>query len=381
MVVKNIRNTTDFSVLGHWMGQNLTDTTEDKTLQQWNHDFFIIQIPVLIVLSVFLVTGILGNGSIIYVYFVRFRRYSKKRFFIPVLAITDLSACVVNSVDLLLEVFFWVAFPYDILCKMINYLAFVTTIISIAILLLIAIDRNEVVSKPLSMRNGIKWKKAFVGLIIILSMVAAIPVLFYFGAAVVKSDDGKLTGYRCRIVNGHKLEFVYAFHVLWLAIGVGILIALSVLYTLIYRHVKKPKLYSEPHRNGAVISGVNQQGQNGEIEVISRTVPEHHLGQSAACPNSMLRTGGKSPNVKLTIVFAVITFVFTICFIPKLVVMMLSAVKEDFWETVPDNQLVFYKLLHSVYILHSVADPAIYSLCDSKFQKELKSMCRCTKYT
>ena len=48
-----------------WVGENLTNITKE-TLQQWNHDFFIIQIPVLIVLSVFLVTGILGNGSVIY---------------------------------------------------------------------------------------------------------------------------------------------------------------------------------------------------------------------------------------------------------------------------------------------------------------------------
>ena len=58
---------------------------------------------------------------------------------------------------------------------------------------------------------------------------------------------------------------------------------------------------------------------------------------------------------------------------------MLSGVKVDYWETVTDEELVLYKLLHSVYIFHSVANPAIYSLCDSKFQKELKSMCRCTK--
>ena len=158
---------------------------------------------------------------------MRFRRYSKKQFFIPVLAITDLSACVVNSVVLFLEVFFWVAFPYDVLCKIINFLAFVTTMTSTAILLLIALDRYEAFSKPLRMRNGLKRKKAFVGLIIIMSMIAAIPVSSYFGAAMVISEDGKLTGYRCRILYDHMLDFVYAFHVLWLAVGVGILIALS----------------------------------------------------------------------------------------------------------------------------------------------------------
>ena len=104
------------------------------------------------------------------------------------------------------------------------------------------------------------------------------------------------------------LDFVYAFHVLWLAVGVGILIALSILYAMIYRHIKKPILYSEPHQNGTVVSGANQQGQNGEIGAICRTIPEHHPCQSAACPSSLLRTGGKSPNIKLTIVFAIITF-------------------------------------------------------------------------
>ena len=75
----------------------------------------------------------------------------------------------------------------------------------------------------------------FVILIIFAWMVASTPVLFYFGAAVVSSEDGKLSGYRCKIVADHGLELVYAFHFLWLSIGVDILIiTLSVLYALIY---------------------------------------------------------------------------------------------------------------------------------------------------
>ena len=376
------QNTTDISVLDNWTDETRNSTTKDKTLEQWNHEFFIIQIPVLTILSAFLVTGILGNGSVIYVYFVRFRRYSEKRFYIPVLAVTDLSACVVNSGVLLTEVFFWVSFPSEILCKTINYLAMLTTTVLVSILLLIAIDRYEAISKPLKIPNGVKRKRVFVILIIFTSMVASTPVLFYFGVAVISSEDGKLSGYRCKIVADHGLELVYAFHFLWLSIGVGILITLSVLYALIYRHVKKPKLYSEQHRNESASSGhhgADHNLPNGEIAVITVTVPTNHPDGPTACPKSLQRTCGKTSNTKLTILFAVITFVFAICFIPKLVVMILSAVKEDFWETIPNHQLVFYKLLHSVYIFHSVANPAIYSLCDTKFQKELKAICRCAK--
>ena len=179
-------------------------------------------------------------------------------------------------------------------------------------------------------------------------MVASTPVLFYFGAAVVSSEDGKLSGYRCKIVADHGLELVYAFHFLWLSIGVGLLITLSVLYALIYRHVKRPKLYSEQHRHGSASSGhigADQYLPNGEIAVIAKTVIANHPDGPEACSKLLRRSGGNTSNTKLTIIFAVITFVFAICLIPKLVVMILSAVKEDFWETVPNYQLVFYKLL------------------------------------
>ena len=109
--------------------------------------------------------------------------------------------------------------------------------------------------------------------------------------------------------------------------------------------MKRPKLYSEQHRDGSASSGhigADQYLPNGEIAVIAKTVITNHLDEPEVCSKLLRRSGGNTSNTKLTIIFAVITFVFATCFIPKLVEMILSAVKEDSWKTVPNYQLVFY---------------------------------------
>ena len=78
---------------------------------------------------------------------------------------------------------------------------------------------------------------------------------------------------------------------------------------------------------------------------------------------------------RITIMFMVITIVFTICYIPKLVWMVVESVNTDFWVQVSDEQFGGLFFLYSFVIVNNIVNPFIYSSMDKKFQMELKQMC------
>ncbi|XP_052058956.1 neuropeptides B/W receptor type 1-like [Mytilus californianus] len=65
------------------------------TVSDWNDYFAIILIPNSIFLVLYLSLGITGNSLVIAVYRLRMKQQSEDRYFIPVLAVCALSACIV----------------------------------------------------------------------------------------------------------------------------------------------------------------------------------------------------------------------------------------------------------------------------------------------
>ena len=68
--------------------------SEHDKIQKWNTDLADVLIPNNVVLSVFILLGIIGNSVVVYVYKMRFTGKLIDRYFIPVLATTDLLAAV-----------------------------------------------------------------------------------------------------------------------------------------------------------------------------------------------------------------------------------------------------------------------------------------------
>ena len=75
--------------------ENTTDESFD-TLEKWNKELAAKLIPDTIYLVIYLIIGCIGNSVVICVYARRNYLNNEDRFFIPILAIFDLVACIVN---------------------------------------------------------------------------------------------------------------------------------------------------------------------------------------------------------------------------------------------------------------------------------------------
>ena len=53
-------------------------------------------LPFIIILIVYMFLGVLENSTVLYIYLRKLKSYNNGRFFIPVLAVADMLACVVN---------------------------------------------------------------------------------------------------------------------------------------------------------------------------------------------------------------------------------------------------------------------------------------------
>ena len=79
------------------MDLDQSDITTTMTLEQWNSELVLKNLPVTIVYGVYMVLALVGNGTVLYIYLRRFRVYSSGRFFIPVLAVADMVSGVTNT--------------------------------------------------------------------------------------------------------------------------------------------------------------------------------------------------------------------------------------------------------------------------------------------
>ena len=67
-----------------------------RAIDEWNQELATKPIPDTVCLAVYFVIGVLGNSSVIIVYRTRKQLNNEDRFFIPILAIIDLIAGILN---------------------------------------------------------------------------------------------------------------------------------------------------------------------------------------------------------------------------------------------------------------------------------------------
>lgn len=83
----------------------------------WNAYLVRLFIPLDILLILFMITGVAGNGLVIYIYGFKMQNVKDGQYFIPYLAVADLFASVICSLFGLLTTLMPLTYEFDILCK------------------------------------------------------------------------------------------------------------------------------------------------------------------------------------------------------------------------------------------------------------------------
>ena len=137
-------------------GSNISNPENAKEL---NKNISNALIPINVILALYLLLGVAGNSVVLYVYKFHFTGKLKERYFTPVLAGTDLLACVVCGSFGLLDNSLYLNFNNTYLCKTMYFLVFLSTSMSVMLLLIIAVQRYRKIVTPLGRQMDTKQNR------------------------------------------------------------------------------------------------------------------------------------------------------------------------------------------------------------------------------
>ena len=388
------------------MENNSAHVIDDlKLIDQLNDELVEnLYLPFIYILGFYMFCGVFGNSTVLYIYLVKFRTYRENRFFIPPLAAIDSVACVINC-SILIS---WISSPIkhgtDIECKIKSYLCMASIMVSILILVIIAIDRYLKICRPLGKQIDLRWKRRSIGITIIAAMVLSLPFLVFNGAVKHTYPGTNVTAINCWDVDyGTPAAAMFSYG-LYLLIVLAELGVMSVLYFRICRRIFQQKNF-KPRQELSKISSTpdnlnnltnldmvedthsskDAQSINIAVRFTEKTVrfttrqDSHEPGQSVylnTLPKTLKKSVRKIPRSRLTIMFLMITIVFAISFIPRVVILVLESMGYDF-SGLSQGSAFFLELFRSVYIANNLTNPFFYSCMDKKFQLELRKLCCC----
>ena len=364
------------------------------TVDEWNRELVNKLLPDTICLAIYLVLGVVGNILVLLVYIKRSGLRNEDRFFIPILALFDLFTCVVNSSFSLSINVLPVKFYSDQACKIMWYFATLTTATSALTLVIIAINRYLKICRPFGRQVSLAWKKLSVAFIVFIAAILALPCFAFYGSAEVKKDDCNLTGRRCTSVTAGVPTIGIAYKISLFLIILTILVVLSIAYCLIGRvYMKQTKYYlrlNSPNRTSLSLPAnrdINAPADGSAIpedlrEMDSNSgenMTEAHDAKRCDVRDSREKrvsniekriTKNLDHSRRITVMFMVITLVFVISFIPKLILMVWESGKPKFWLTLSPSDLGIYRFMYTFYVVNNIANPFIYGFLDPLFRKE-----------
>ena len=360
--------------------------------EQWNDELARTLLPDTICLAVYFLIGLLGNSTVLYVYTRKI--YSEARFFIPVLAVLDLIGVIVNCSFSMSINILPVMFDSDIACKVMWFLAMLTTGVSAFTLLVIAVQRYRKICKPFKKQMTYQLKRVSIVVVIIIMLFLATPGLAFYGSSPVEKSGMNVTGYRCTSVTAGvpTVALVYK-AILFLTILIE-LIALVVLYTLIGRLLFRQTKFMGQKKHVAVTeaSGTSVTYESATVETdyedhkytpVDHGTTNKQITFTQEQPNKdKMKSEAqvpvrkrRIPGFRISLMFMVITAVYVVCFIPKLTLMVWESRKPDFWQTLTQSEIGIFRFLYTLFIINNIANPFIYGFLDKKFQTELKVIC------
>ena len=380
-------------------------------LDIWNRELQIILIPSDVLLVIFLIFGIVGNGLVLYVYHFRIHRDRSVRRFIFDLALVDFVASVTCSCSDLVMNLMPAKYYHTHLCKGTWVFNTFVTGLSVCLLMIISIQRYLKMCYPFGPFLTRRKQHILMLISLVFSVICAVPPGYIYGSVHFQNPNKNLTGYRCSILKDERaMRIAFTYGIFLLALEIIIVAALVIMYSRIgyalHRHFKRMSKYQS--YDGGLdqpqidqVSSVAHKEPKTKEEKAGKPLTEYHeiksvngngshdhertqaeLSESArnlviAHPQTQPEVENRDLMVRFTIMFVLITVVFVICYATKGTIMVIEALDPYFWENYDDMSRAWITFVYYLYIFSYVINPIIFAIFDGKFKSELKKMCCC----
>lgn len=331
---------------------------QDEQLDRWNTRLSEVLLPHTVIMYVYIVLGVVGNLTVIYVYTFRIREQaSDDRYFIPFLAVVDGLACLVSCVGNLIINSNPVRYSNAILCKGFYAGSYVTATSSGLLLTVIAIQRFQKLCRPLSSQMNLKTRRRSILIVLLSALVMSLPCFATFGIAKVSNEvTSNLTVHYCTeiTVNGSQV-IPRVYNTFLFLICVGNLIVLCTLYSLIgkklYMHMKSRK---------------RRQIEAEETLEYSTEAVTFHIEHLAVQTNRIQKVGNR-----FSVMFIIITVTYVVCFFTASGTLFWNSLDTKIWPTKSDWEMVVFRFTHTVFVINYLVNPIVYGFFDSLFRNQI----------
>ena len=203
----------------------------NATLEQLNDENASTYTHPIIYVSTVMAFGILGNGFVLIIYTSRIRKPSNYRLYVLTLAVLDIIACATGIPGLIYDMRHPYTFTSHVGCKLLRYGYHVTCCASSMTHLLVGIERNRKICKPLRSQISQSISKLIILFIFILAFVIAIPACLFYGIHTFSIADFNITATQCHVDDKyHNTSYPFGYDVILLILVITVVVGLCVCY-------------------------------------------------------------------------------------------------------------------------------------------------------
>ncbi|CAC5355776.1 unnamed protein product [Mytilus coruscus] len=226
------------------------------------------------------------------------------------------------------------------------------------------------------------------------SILAASPLPFFMEIVPFHSSRYGVTGVRCGTSpKGNTL----ARNIYFILVGVFAVATGSTFITLYSKIAYKIFVHFKisSNQNNKKVKEINEEANYREKNDASdykenqehSTVRDHQMNprekssKTRQIPMISKQTGSSKRRKKdrgityrMTIMFFVITLLFFICYIPKLILIIIFGIYKNFSENLSTSQRSAAMFVYEMFIINNIVNPFIYAFMDTKFRIEATTL-------
>ncbi|VDI69095.1 Hypothetical predicted protein [Mytilus galloprovincialis] len=283
-----------------------------------------------------------------------------------------------------------------------------TSISSGLMLVAIAVQRYIKVCRPFRSVMSIYSKRLAIILIIVVSMLLVVPSGFLYGVndEFIENDGINITVYRCTVDLDIDRRYDVGYSVFLLFFCFAGILAISILYFLIMKAIYKQESFWKKKRSNQNMRKSEKKSNQKENEETSQSYKisendqkqfenSNAIGEDSQSPNNCndlnntigLVINGEQGSrfikvfrrmirkYKISVMFLIVTVLFAVSYFPRIIIMIMESADIDFWKTLTTRQYSFCLFLYRAYLLNNILNPVVYSVFDTSFKKECRSLC------
>lgn len=353
--------------------------TEADLVQEWLEYIAQKNLPHVTLLLIFLIVGIVGNTTVIYVYVFQMRKCREDRFFIPALAVTDLMATIVTCLYHSIKSLVVRTVQEDIFCKVPLFFMWSTSAASAMLLLMIAIHRFIKVRQQPGNKLSSRFKKSAILLTVIVSIGINLPILYFSGVGtfVTQYKGQNITVSDCFTGNSDYKSLENAYLIFVFLVAVGNIIATTGLYIpigcVIYKISKENKGRDRGRSRSRAFSFVaDTQSSISDSDNREKKFPALSELDKIKLNRQESRTRNRT---NFNMMFAILVLFYAVSYFPSFIFVFLSRGDRNYYHRLSPGLSNLFYTLQRLFIVNHIVNPLVYGYFDLKFRQRLASMC------